>query len=310
MRGGAAACRHDCLHRCGIEPRRLGRREVGGHDDAGRASVGFAARPRRWPSTCSPTARTSSARACRYGSLRAPKRSASASTAVVHAERGRHAVAGSPGEGRADEILIFQQEQMGVEDLRLVLACRTGDVVIGWHGARPGLPRLRRGGARRRLRAGRLGLVDMETGAASEVLGPMPMPGDAAMGPRPAVPAGRGGTPATGLVEVAPDEGGDGRECLARLPPGGGHFDLVSGRHAERGQSADAATAHAGTARGEVADGHLGVEAADRLDETGRGAGVEAVLVVQRRARWSPRVPRLRRRKRLRGRSRCRGAGS
>ena len=68
----------------------------------------------------------------------------------------------------------------------------------------------------------------------------------------------------------------------SRLPASRGHFDLVSGRHAQRGQSADAPTAHAGTARGEIADGHLGVEAADRLDQTGRGAGVEAVLVVQR----------------------------
>ena len=92
-------------------------------------SVGSAARPSRCARTWSPTARTSSARDRRYGSASRAKRPASASTADRQACSAPTELARDQLERGADELVVVEEEQVGVEDLGLVLAGGARDVV-------------------------------------------------------------------------------------------------------------------------------------------------------------------------------------
>ena len=91
--------------------------EVGGHHDTDSDATALGVWPRRWLSTCWPTARTSAARALRYGSSRAVKRAAKRVDRPAMPARPTHLLR-DDGKCGAGEIFVVEEQQMGVEDLR------------------------------------------------------------------------------------------------------------------------------------------------------------------------------------------------
>ena len=120
---------------------------------------------------------------------------------------------------------------MGIEDLGLSFASGTSDVITGRAQLSPG--RFEGGVERSVSVAGVPGVISSgaEIVSGSEVLGPMPMPGDAAVGPEPFVASHRARS-GHRFVEVPPHQCGD--RCRALRGLGDRRHSPRSGRRSVR----------------------------------------------------------------------------
>ena len=141
------------------------------------------------------------------------KRPASASTASRQACSAVTCLVRDRMKRGADELVVVEEKKVGVEDLGLALSGGTGDVISG----RASSARTASNAAcSRSVSAAGVLRSRFERSRAcpsSEILGPMPKPGEAAVGPASRVADRTGG--AHGFVEVPSYQGGDCRQGFA-----------------------------------------------------------------------------------------------
>jgi hypothetical protein len=237
VRDGAPEGGDDALHVGGVETRRLDRGEVGGHHDAlGGSDAGFDAQDVGQHLVADAADVGSSGLLVGVG--KGPEAVGQVVDGVAPCAICGGTVVGDELPCDPDEVVVVEEQQVGIEDGGIVLADGSGhlvasiDEILARAGDGGGQPvSLEVGVAGRAVVQAEGGRCERELRADTDAGGCRHGTGKRRSGHS---GGGRRRRPDL-FVEVATDDGGDRGEHLARLATGGGHLDVMASQRAEGG---------------------------------------------------------------------------